>query len=131
MAAGWLAAGHATGSLLAGRDDVVGSITSEPVSWPAWCWPGPVRGMREAMMTSAVERVVADDVEGHDVGPFLVADDPGFAGVAGRGDLGLVGVEVIGADPGAAQIQARSPTLVGRIHRSAGAARRGCACRVS
>ena len=42
------------------------------------------------------------DVEGDELGPFLVADDAGFAGVAGGGDLGLVGVEVIGADPGAA-----------------------------
>ena len=48
------------------------------------------------------ERVVPHDVEGDELGPFLVADDAGFAGVAGGGDLGPVGVEVIGADPGAA-----------------------------
>src|SRR5206468_8516561 len=48
------------------------------------------------------ERVVPHDVEGDQLGPFLVADHPGFAGVAGGSDLGLVGVEVIGADPGPA-----------------------------
>ena len=43
------------------------------------------------------------DVERDELGPFLVADHAGFAGVAGGGDLGLAVVEVLGADPGAAQ----------------------------
>ena len=86
-----------------------------------WSGPGPGGMIREGTMTSAVERVVADDVDGHQVGPFLVADDPCFAGVAACADLGLAGVELVGGHPGAAQhVRRVSPTLVGRIHKMSG-----------
>ena len=94
-------------SLTAGRR--MGSWRA--VMTPAPC-PGRVRGDDPRGDDDVGgQRVVADDVDGHQMGPFLVADDPGFAGVAARADLGLVGVEVIGADPGAAQHVRAFPDL--------------------
>src|ERR1035441_285052 len=49
------------------------------------------------------ERVAADDVDGHELGPPDVAGDAGVAGVAGGAQLPDVGFEVLGADACAAQ----------------------------
>src|SRR6266571_5467690 len=48
------------------------------------------------------EGVAADDVDGHELGPAAVAGDPRIAGVAGGAQLADVGLEVLGADTGAA-----------------------------
>src|SRR6266568_2122746 len=73
--------------------------------------PGPVGAQRRNDGVSGREGVVADNVDGHQLGPFAIAGDPRFAGIAGGAQFAPVGVEVLGADTGAAQQVQAYPDL--------------------